>query len=228
MKKMWCIPPKQNAEFVARMEDVLSVYARPFKKTLPVVCMDEKPFQLLNDQYQIIPMSKNNHTEKFDCEYERKGVGSIFLFTEPLSGWRCAFAEPHRTSIDWAYKIKWLLTEQYPKAKKVVLVMDNLNTHSVSSLYKAFPPAEAFKLASRLEIHFTPKHGSWLNIAEIELSALSIECLGDRRIPSLESLNNQLIAWHSARNAAQKSVDWQFTTADARIKLKQLYPIVKM
>jgi len=206
------------------MEDVLSVYARPFNKTTPVVCMDEKPFQLLDDQYEIIPMGKDNHTEKFDCEYERKGTGSIFLFTEPLAGWRVAFAEPHRTSVDWAHKIKWLLTEQYTEEEKIVLVMDNLNTHSISSLYKAFAPDEAYKLASRLEIHYTPKHGSWLNIAEIELSALSIQCLGDRRIPSIESLNEQLLAWHTIRNISQKGVDWQFTTDDARIKLKHLYP----
>ena len=167
MKKMWCIPPEQNAEFVAHMEDVLSVYERPLETAFPVVCMDEKPFQLLDDQYEIIPMGKDNHTEKVDCEYERKGTGSIFLFTEPLSGWRNACAEPHRTSVDWAHKIKWLLTEQYPQAQKVVLVMDNLNTHAISSLYKAFPPEEAFKLAKRLEIHYTPKHGSWLNIAKL-------------------------------------------------------------
>lgn len=228
MKKMWCIPPKQNAEFVAHMEDVLSVYARPFKKTIPVVCMDEKPFQLLDDQYEIIPMGKNNHTEKFDCEYERKGVGSIFMFTEPLSGWRKAAAESHRTSIDWAYKIKWLLTEQYPKAKKVVLVMDNLNIHSISSLYKAFPPKEALKLANRLEVHYTPKHGSWLNIAEIELSSLSIQCLGGRRISSIKSLNSELSAWHTKRNDTQKGVDWHFKTSDARIKLKHLYPLVDL
>ena len=228
MKKMWCIPPKQNAEFVAHMEDVLSVYARPFKKTIPVVCMDEKPFQLLDDQYEIIPMSKDNHTEKFDCEYERKGTGSIFLFTQPLAGWRMAFAEPHRTGVDWAHKIKWLLTQQYPKARKVVLVMDNLNTHGIHSLYKTFSPKEARSLASRLEIHYTPKHGSWLNIAEIELSALSIQCLGNRRIPSINALNVELSAWHTSRNAAQKGVDWQFTTTDARVKLKRLYPIVEM
>lgn len=208
------------------MEDVLSVYARPFMKTVPVVCMYEKPFQLLDDQYEIIPMSEENHTEKYDCEYALKGVGSIFLFTEPLAGWRCAFAEPHRTSVDWAHKIKWLLTKQYPKSKKVVLVMDNLNTHSVSSLYKVFPPEEAFKLASRLQIHYTPKHGSWLNIAEIELSALSIQCLGDRRIPSIEFLNTELAAWFISRNSAHKGVDWHFTTADARIKLKRLYPVI--
>ena len=228
MKKMWCIPPKQNADFVANMEDVLSVYARLYRKSYPVVCMDEKPFQLLDDQYEIIPMSEDNHVLRQDCEYERKGTGSIFIFTEPLSGWRNATAEPHRTSVDWAHKIKWLLTKQYPKVKKVVLVLDNLNTHSTASLYKAFPPEEAFKLASRLEIHYTPKHGSWLNIAEIELSALSVQCLGDRRIPSIAVLNKELAAWHTTRNAAQKGVDWQFKTADARIKLKHLYPVVKM
>ena len=228
MKKMWCIPPKQNADFVANMEDVLSVYARPYKKTYPVVCMDEKPFQLLNDQYEIIPMNENNHTVKQDCEYERKGTGAIFMFTEPLAGWRNAVAEPHRTRIDWAHKVKWLLTEQYPKARKVVLVMDNLNTHTTASLYKAFPPAEAFKLASRLEIHYTPKHGSWLNIAEIELSSLSIQCLADKRIPSIEALNCELSAWHTSRNYIQKGVDWHFKTADARIKLKHLYPIIIM
>ena len=228
MKKMWCIPPKQNAEFVAHMEDVLSVYARPYNEMYPVVCMDEKPFQLLDDQYEIIPMSEDNHTVKQDCEYERKGVGSIFMFTEPLAGWRNAVAEPHRTSIDWAHKIKWLLTEEYPQAEKIVLVMDNLNTHGISSLYKAFPPDKAFMLANRLEIHYTPKHGSWLNIAEIELSALSVQCLGDRRIPSIMALNEQLSAWHISRNNSQVGVDWHFTASDARIKLKRLYPIVEM
>jgi len=228
MKKMWCIPPKQNAEFVAHMEDILSVYARPYKKTYPVVCMDEKPYQLLDEQYEIIPMSQDNHVVRQDCEYERKGVGTIFLFTEPLAGWRSAVAEPHRTSIDWAHKIKWLLTKQYPKAKKVVLVLDNLNTHSLSSLYKAFPPEDAFRLANRLEIHYTPKHGSWLNIAEIELSSLSLQCLGDRRIPSIDALNYELSAWYITRNTMQKGVDWQFKTSDARIKLKHLYPVIQL
>lgn len=225
---MWCIPPKQTAEFVANMEDVLSVYSRPYKKTLPVVCMDEKPFQLLDNRYEIIPMSETNHKLKYDCEYERKGTSSIFMFTEPLASWRYAVALPRRTKKDWAHQIKWLLTEQYPKAKKVVLVMDNLNTHSIASLYNTFPPQEAFKLAGRLEIHFTPKHGSWLNIAEIELSSLSIQCLGDRRIPSIDILNDELASWHITRNAAQKGVDWQFKTADARIKLKHLYPTIEM
>ena len=226
MKKMWCIPPKQNAEFVSRMEDVISVYERPYDEDYPVVCMDEKPFQLLDERYQPISMSGSNHKLKYDYEYERMGTCSIFLFTEPLAGWRHASALPQRTKIDWANQVKWLLGEQYPYAKKVVLVMDNLNTHGTHSFYDAFSPDEAFRLSQRLEIHYTPKHGSWLNIAELELSALTIQCLAERRIPSIEKLNIELTAWHKNRNASQKSVDWQFTSYDARIKLKHIYPIV--
>jgi hypothetical protein len=225
---MWCIPPNQNAAFVANMEDVLAVYARPYDPKCPVVCMDEKPFQLLDDRYKPIPMSPTNHKLKYDCEYDRKGTCSIFMFAEPLAGWRNTSALPQRTKVDWANKIKWLLDEQYPKVKKVVLVMDNLNTHRLSSLYEAFAPEEAFRLSQRLEIHYTPKHGSWLNIAEIELSALSIQCLADRRIPGIAELNKELAAWHSNRNSTQKGVDWHFTTKDARTKLKSLYPIVKL
>jgi len=226
LKKQWCIPPKQNAEFVAHMEDVLEVYERGHSEDYPVVCMDEKPFQLLDERYHPIPMSPANHIQKYDCEYERKGTCSIFLFTEPLAGWRYSTALAQRTRLDWARQIKWLLDQQYPKAKKVVLVMDNLNTHSIASLYKTFPPQEAFRLAQRLEIHYTPKHGSWLNIAECELSALSIQCLGQRRIPSIPDLNLELSAWNSARNVSQKGVVWQFTAPDARIKLHHLYPDV--
>ena len=225
---MWCIPPEQNADFVAHMEDVLAVYARPQDVDFPVVCMDEKPFQLLDERYEPIPMSKNNHKKKYDCEYERKGTCSIFMFTEPLGGWRHALAFPRRTRKEWAEQIKWLLNEQYPHAKKVVLVMDNLNTHEIASLYKFFPPDEAFRLSQRLEIHYTPKHGSWLNIAELELSALTIQCLVNKRIPAITELNEQLSAWHTNRNTSQKGVDWQFTTDDARIKLKHLYPVVKI
>ena len=225
---MWCIPPKQNAEFVANMEDVLAVYARPYDKDFPVVCMDEKPFQLLDDRIQPIEMDQNCHKKKVDCQYERKGSCSIFMFTEPLAGWRRAEAMERRTSEDWAMKIKWLLEEEYPNAGKVVLVMDNLNTHSISSLYKILPPDEAFHLAQRLEIHYTPKHGSWLDIAEIELSALATQCLGTRRVSSIDALNNELTAWYSVRNAAQRGVDWQFTTENARLKLKHLYPTVKI
>ncbi|MCE5197327.1 MAG: IS630 family transposase [Negativicutes bacterium] len=164
--------------------------------------------------------------ERIDNEYIRKGTCSIFLFTEPLNGWRYADANEHRTKIDWAFQIKWLV-EQYPTAEKIVLIMDNLNTHNTSSLYEAFTPEEALRIAKRLEIHYTPKHGSWLNIAEIELSALGRQCLGKRRIDNLQTLNHELKAWYVDRNLKQKSVDWQFTTDAARTKLKRLYPIVK-
>lgn len=224
---MWCIPPKQNAEFVSHMEDVLEVYSRPYNERQPVVCMDEKPFQLLDEYIEPIPMSKNNHIEKYDCEYVRKGSCSIFMFTEPLAGWREAHALPHRTAIDWALQMKWLIDEAYPLAEKIVLVMDNLNTHTIASFYKAFSPAEAYRLAQKLEIHYTPKHGSWLDIAEVELSALTIQCLLGVRIPSVDALNNILSAWHRKRNSTQKEVSWHFTTDDARIKLKHLYPEIK-
>ena len=161
-----------------------------------------------------------------DNEYVRNGTCSIFLFTEPLAGWRCTEAKEQRTRIDWAESIKWLLDEQYPDAEHVILVCDNLNTHNIASLYEAFPPAEALRLAKRLEIHHTPKHGSWLDIAEIELSALGNQCLSKRRISNVKELNEELSAWNTERNAAQRGVNWQFSTADARIKLKHLYPIL--
>lgn len=224
---MWCIPPKQNAEFVAHMEDVLEVYSRPYNEKRPVICMDEKPFQLLDEMFTPISMSENNHKKKYDCEYIRKGSCSIFMFTEPLGQWREAHALPHRTSEDWAKQIKWLIDEAYPNAEKIVLVMDNLNTHTIASLYKVFSPEEAFRLSQKLEIHYTPKHGSWLDIAEIELSALTVQCLLNERIPSVECLNNILYSWNSNRNASQKGVSWHFTTNDARIKLKHLYPEIK-
>jgi hypothetical protein len=208
------------------MEDVITVYERPYDEDSPVVCMDEKPFQLVDERYKPIPMSKTNHKLKCDCEYERKGTCSIFTFTEPLAGWRHATALQRRTKIDWAHQIKWLLDEQYPKVEKVVLVMDNLNTHKIASLYEAFPPDEAFRLSQRLEIHYTPKHGSWLNIAELELSAMTVQCLAQRRIPSIDILNAELSAWHIRRNSAQKGVVWHFTNHVARITLKHLYPVV--
>lgn len=224
---MWCIPPKQNAEFVARMEDVLEVYERPYCAEYPVVCMDEKPFQLLDEYLEPIPMGDGNHTKKYDSEYIRKGSCAIFMFTEPLGQWREAHALPRRTAIDWANQMKWLLDVQYPNAKKVVLVMDNLNTHDTASFYKAFPPQEAFRLSQRLEIHYTPKHGSWLDMAEIELSALTTQALLGVRIPSIDALNETLSAWHLNRNTMQKGIIWQFTSADARVKLRHLYPEIK-
>ena len=209
------------------MEDVLEVYSRPYDENKPVICMDEKPFQLLDDRIEPIPLSKDNHTEKYDCEYVRKGSCSIFMFTEPLGQWREAHALPRRTSEDWAHQMKWLIDEAYPNAEKIVLVMDNLNTHTPASFYKAFSPEEAFRLTQRLEIHYTPKHGSWLDIAEIELSALTIQSLLGERIPSVDSLNYVLASWSLRRNSSQKGVSWQFTTSDARIKLKHLYPNIK-
>ena len=207
------------------MEDVLAVYARPYDSQKPVVCLDEKPYQLLDDSREPLPI-KSGSTQKVDYEYIRQGSCSIFLFTEPPAGWRHALALPRRTRKDRAGQIKWLLDTQYPDVEKVVLVNDNLNTHTISSLYETFPPEEAFRLAQRLEFHYTPKHGSWLDIAEIELSALSAQCLAKRRIPSIEELNQNLLAWHVRRNESQKGVDWHFTTQDARIKLKRLYPII--
>jgi hypothetical protein len=207
------------------MEDVLAVYAHPYDKNRPVLCMDEKPYQLLSMSRNSIPM-KSGSPQREDYEYIRLGTCSIFIFTEPLSGWRYAQASVQRTKKDWAHWIQWLLDEQYPQAEKIVLVMDNINTHVISSLYETFPPEEAFRLAQRLEMHYTPVHGSWLNIAEIELSAMAAQCLGQRRIPCLKTLNEELAAWHTQRNQSQKGVDWQFTAPDARIKLKRLYPLI--
>jgi hypothetical protein len=225
LKTCWVIPPKQNSAFVAKMEDVLAVYARPYDKNMPVVCMDEKPYQLLSHTATPLPMEPGKPW-RVDYEYIKIGICSIFIFTEPLAGWRYAEAFPQRTKKDWAYRIQWLLNEQYPDVEKVVLVMDNLNTHSITSLYETFPPEEAFRLAQRLEIHYTPVHGSWLNIAEVELSAMAAQCLGQRRIPGIKTLNGELAAWYTQRNESQKGVDWQFKTEDARIKLKRLYPLI--
>ena len=207
------------------MEDVLSVYARGYDPRRPVVCMDEKPLQLLAHARDPIPATPGpeGHDRLEDGEYVRHGTCSIFVWVQPLAGWRRVHALPRRTRIDWVGQVKELLTVDYPDADAVVLVMDNLNTHGIASLYEAFEPAEAYALAQRLEIHHTPQHGSWLNIAEIELSALTRQCL-DRRLSDLVVLNTELAAWHHATNAAQRQVDWQFTTADARIKLRHLYP----
>jgi hypothetical protein len=204
------------------MEDVLEVYHRPYNPAFPVVCMDEKPYQLLGESRPPLPM-KPGYPKREDNEYIRNGTCSIFIFTEPLTGQRYTEVSERRTRIDWARNIETLLEDYYPTAEKVVLVMDNLNTHSITSLYTAFPAPKAFKLAQRLEIHYTPKHGSWLNIAEIELSAMTKQCL-DRRIDNTDTLSHEVYAWCSDRNKACKSIKWQFTTADARIKLHHLYP----
>ena len=204
------------------MEDVLAVYARPYDPARPVVCMDEKPYQLPGHVRAPIPAGPGRDL-MIDSEYVRCGTCSIFCWAGPLAGWRHVDARPHRTKIDWAGQVKRLLNADYPGAQTVVLVMDNLNTHGIGSLYEAFEPAEAFALAQRLEIHHTPRHGSWLNIAEIELSALTRQCL-DRRINDLDELNTELTAWQHATNTAQRQVNWHLTTDDARIKLRHLYP----
>ena len=219
----WCIPKDQSADFVACMEDVLEVYSRPYDERYPVVCMDEKPLQLLGEARK--GRRKSNGALIQDSEYIRNGTCSIFLFTEPLAGYRHAIALEHRTKVDWANQMKWLADEVYPHAEKIIMVCDNLNTHNKSSFYEAFQPAEALRLSKRFEFHYTPKHGSWLDIAEIELSALSKQCLGKRRIDNIEELNSELKLWHSDRNRKQKGVDWQFTSEDARVKLKHLYPL---
>ncbi len=204
------------------MEDVLEVYHRGFDPAVPVVCMDEKPYQLLEHARDPIAATAGSDL-KIDSEYVRRGTCSIFVWVEPLAGLRRVTARERRTRVDRAVQVDRLLTHDYPDARKVVLVMDNLNTHGIGSLYEAFAPAKAFALAQRLEIHHTPKHGSWLNIAEIELSALTRQCL-DRRIADLDVLNTELTAWQNAVNANQRQVNWQFTTEDARIKLRHLYP----
>lgn len=204
------------------MEDVLEVYAMPFDEEVPLICMDEQPCQLLDDYLAPLPI-KPGKPAKEDYEYIRKGSCSIFVFTEPLKGWRHVHASERRTKIDWATHIEELLEVHYPTAKRVRLIMDNLNTHSIGSLYEAFPPEKALNLAKRLEIHYTPKHGSWLNIAEIELNVMTKQCL-NRRIPTIEKLNLELSAWEQQRNNATKTVNWHFTTGHARDRLKYLYP----
>ena len=204
------------------MEDILNVYHRPYNADRPQVGMDEQPTQLIKETRIPLPALPGN-APRYDYDYERHGPAVHFLFTEPLTGWRKVNVTARRTKVDWAYESKELLEVDDPDAEEVLLVCDNLNTHPIAALYEAFEPAEAPRPASRLELHYTPKHGSWLNIAEMELSILSQQWL-DRRIPDLETLRGQTKAWEQARNETQKTGDWRFTTEDARIKLRRLYP----
>ena len=204
------------------MEDVLDVYARPHDPAAPVVCMDEKPYQLLGHARDPIPAAPG-HDRKEDSEYVRHGTCAIFVWVEPLAGRRRVVARARRTRVDWAHEVEHLLTVDYPDAERVLLVMDNLNTHTIGSLNEAFEPDKARALAQRLEIHHTPKHGSWPHIAEIELSALTRQCL-DRRIDNLDLLNTELVAWQTATNTNQRQVNWYFTSNDARTRLRHLYP----
>jgi hypothetical protein len=206
------------------MEDVLEVYQRPYDPKRPQVCLDEASRQLLDDLRPSLPLEPGQPLRE-DSEYQRNGTVNLFMLFEPLAGWRHVEVTDRRTSVDFAHVVRDLLTLHYPDAEKVVLVMDNLNTHKASSLYEAFPPEEARALCERLEIHPTPKHGSWLNMAEIELSVLARQCL-DRRMPDKAYVTAEVAAWEQARNQAGMTVNWRFTTQDARIKLKKLYPCV--
>lgn len=219
------IPPEQDGEFVARMEDLLDTYCLPYDSQSPLICMDEQPVQLVKETRPPQPAIPGSPS-RVDYEYERNGTASLFLFTEPLQGRRTVHVRERRTAVDWATEIQELLDVQYPQATRVRLVCDNLNIHKRGSLYDAFPPDTARRLAQRLELHYTPKHGSWLNLAEVELSVLTRQCL-NRRIPDIDTLRQETQAWQTRRNDGQKGVDWQFTTPDARIKLKHLYPRIQ-
>lgn len=219
------IPPRADAAFVANMEDVLAVYHRPPDESRPVVCVDEGGKQLIGDVREPLPVRPKSPAKQ-DHEYARGGVANLFVAFEPLAGWRHVEVTERKTGTDFAHFIRRLVDDQYPDAERVVLVLDNLSTHAPASLYKAFEPAEARRLCERLEWHYTPKHGSWLNVAECELSVLARQCLG-RRIPDMGALRREVAAWERDRNAAAVAADWQFTTADARTRLKRLYPVIE-
>ena len=206
------------------MEDVLDVYHRPYDEKRPMVCLDEASKQLIGEVIEPIP-AEPGQPERFDYEYTRNGTANLFMVSEPLTGWRHVEVTDRRTAVDFAELVRDLVEEVYPDAEKVVLVMDNLNTHKLASLYEAFPPEQARRIAERLEIHHTPKHGSWLNMAEIELSVLARQCL-DRRIETREELEREVAAWEEERNERGVEIRWRFTTADARIKLRRLYPVL--
>lgn len=205
------------------MEDVLEVYHRPYDAQRPLVCLDEASKQLVGEAVQPVPAAPGQ-PERFDYEYVRNGTANLFMVSEPLLGWRSVHVTERRTAKDFAEVVRWLVEDVHPDAAKVVLVLDNLNTHTPASLYEAFAPERARRIIDRLEIHYTPKHGSWLNMAEIELSVLARQCL-DRRIGSSDELRREVSAWEEERNERQVGVNWQFTTADARIKLRKLYPV---
>lgn len=223
-KQLWVIPPHANAAFVCAMEDILTVYTRPYDPRIPVICMDETSKQLTKETRSPLPC-RRGQPRRYDYEYERNGVANLFMFFEPFQGHRHVTVTDHRKKRDWAKQIQILTDKWYPDADKIILVLDNLNTHTGASLYEVFTPAEARRILERLEIHYTPKHGSWLNMAEIELSVLTRQCL-QRRIPDKKSLIREVAAWELRRNNVKTKVDWRFTTTNARIKLKRLYPIL--
>ena len=223
----WVIPPETDCEFAANMEEVLETYARPYNQNCPVICMDEQPVQLLKETREPIAATKE-HPRRVDYEYERAGTACIFMFTEPLSGWRLAAARQQRTKVDWAIEMAILLEGRYANCEKVILVCDNLNTHTKGAFYEAFEPLRARELVRRIEFCFTPKHGSWLNIAENELSSLTSQCVSGRRFGDLNTLQSEIGAWSAAVNLTQRGVDWQMKVEDARGKLKSVYPNIKL
>jgi hypothetical protein len=226
LRSMWCIPPEQDAAFVCQMEQVLEVDKRPYDPRRPVVCMDEQPKQLISETRRPAPAAPGR-PQRVDYEYAREGTCVVWMFVEPLGGWREVRVTETKTAVDWAEQVRRLVDDpRYAEAERITLVSDNLNTHGLASLYKAFEPAEALRIARRLELIHTPRHGSWLNVAESELSALTRQCLS-RRIAALLEVEKEANAWGVRRNRKQVGVDWQFTTEDARIKLKHLYPKIR-
>lgn len=223
----WVIPPKADAEYVANMEEVLETYAKPYNSCRPVVCMDEQPIQLIGETRKPIEATAT-HGRRVDYEYERKGTANIFMFTEPLSGWRKATAREFKTKVDWAIEVSKLLDGRYKLCEEIVLVSDNLNTHSKGAFYEAFPADRARELVRRIKFCHTPKHGSWLNIAENELSSLTRQCVGRRRMGDLQTLRKEIQAWSNDVNKTQRGVDWQMKINDARCKLKSVYPKIKL
>lgn len=222
----WVIPPECDAEFVASMEDVLETYEKPYDPTNPVICMDEQPVQLVKDVKTPIEAT-TKHPRRVDYEYERAGVANIFMFTEPLAGWREAFARATKTKTDWALLVAELLEGRYADCEKVTLVCDNLNTHTRGAFYEVFEPSKARSLVKRIDWCYTPKHGSWLNIAENELSSITRQCVGGRRLGCIDELAREIAAWSSDVNSKQRGVDWQMKIGDARYKLKSVYPKIR-
>jgi hypothetical protein len=223
----WVIPPQADAEFTAHMEDVLDVYSRPYDPKAPVLCMDEQPVQLVEEARAPIAAT-HEHPKRVDYEYKRSGVANVFMFAEPWAAWRQVFVRSKKTKVDWALTMGQLMEGRYADCEKVIVVCDNLNTHTLGAFYEVFEPARARAIVSRIEFHYTPKHGSWLNIAENELSCLTRQCVSGRRIGSEEALREQATAWHEDVNATQRGVDWQMKIDDARLKLKSVYPKTKV
>jgi hypothetical protein len=219
----WVIPPKADAEFAAQMEEVLDVYHRPYNVEHPVICMDEQPVQLLKETRIPIEATRH-HPKRVDYEYERAGTASIFMFNEPLSGWRTVKVRQQRKKVDWAIEVAKVLDKHYSKCEQVTLVCDNLNTHTKGAFYEAFPADQARRHVKKINFCFTPKHGSWLNISECELSAMTRQCIFNRRLGTVKKLRKEVKSWAKKTNKKQRNVDWQMQIDDARIKLKSVYP----